>query len=946
MMKASAGLTNTEIIAADFPPVPSKYETFFENVIDAIFCFDLSGRITFVNPSATKLFGYTRDEFLTLSLLDLVAPEMVASAVDVLKSAQLSEFPAHSDWEIVTKQGDRKFVAVSGHVVQEHGKRLEVQGTVRDITHRRRNEVEVRKLSLAVEHSPASIVITDCNGNIEYVNPKCVEITGYTPEEMRGQNPRCFKSGEQSDSFYRDLWQTITSGREWHGEFHNRKKNGELYWENASISPIRDARGRITHFVAVKEDITGRKGREELLRASEERYRQLFERNLAGVFRTTFEGEVLDANDACIRIFGCRDREEFLRLKALDLYANAADRERMLMLLRLEKRANNFEFRSRRADGSTGWVLLNVTLIDMTEGKRGYIEGSLIDITDRKLIEAQLRAGVEAAEAASHSKGEFLANMSHEIRTPMNGIIGMTELALDTELSVEQRDYLNTVKSCANSLLNLIDDILDFSKIEAGMLDIENIEFNLRSSFTDALKALALRAHEKHLELTFEVTPDVPQRVIGDPMRLRQLLINVANNAIKFTEGGEVAVRIGIDSHTADHTVLHFMVRDTGIGIPIEKQETIFAAFAQADSSTTRKYGGTGLGLAICSNLVQRMGGSIWVDSESGAGSTFHFTVKVGASPSLDTAEHIPTGESEVHGLNILVVDDNPTNLRILSEMLKRRGAIPEEAKSGQEALQAVIRAQENGTPFPLILTDSRMPEMDGFTLAAHIREKKEGQQQPIIMMLTSDGLRGDAERCRQNGINAYLVKPVTASELMETMAACIHKQTKRSVNTPPVTRHSVREMRRSLHFLLAEDNLVNQWLAVRLLEKHGHSVVVAGDGRQALRLVQDGRPGEFDAVLMDVQMPEMDGFEAVAGIREDEIKHGKPWLPVIALTAHAMKGDRERCLAAGMDAYISKPIIADELFATIQSLMNRAQYLTGAARDRIPMPAPCVGSN
>jgi len=271
-------------------------------------------------------------------------------------------------------------------------------------------------------------------------------------------------------------------------------------------------------------------------------------------------------------------------------------------------------------------------------------------------------------------------------------------------------------------------------------------------------------------------------------------------------------------------------------------------------------------------------------------------------------------------------VDDNPTNLNILSEMLKRRGAIPEEAKSGQEALQAVMRAQENGTPFPLILTDSRMPEMDGFTLAARIRENKEGQQQPIIMMLTSDGLRGDAERCRQNGINAYLVKPVAASELMETMAACIHKQAKLRVNEPLVTRHSVHEMRRSLRFLLAEDNLVNQRLAVRLLEKHGHSVVVVGDGRQALRLAQDGRPGEFDAVLLDVQMPEMDGFEVVAGIREDEIQHGKPWIPVIALTAHAMKGDRERCHAAGMDAYISKPISADELFATIGSLMSRVQ--------------------
>jgi CheY-like chemotaxis protein len=383
-----------------------------------------------------------------------------------------------------------------------------------------------------------------------------------------------------------------------------------------------------------------------------------------------------------------------------------------------------------------------------------------------------------------------------------------------------------------------------------------------------------------------------------------------------------VAVRIEIDSCTAEGTVLHFIVRDTGIGIPIEKHKTIFEAFSQADSSTTRKYGGTGLGLAICANLVERMGGRIWVESTSGAGSTVHFTAKVGAAFCLDTPQAIPASELALQGLNILVVDDNPTNLRILSAMLKRQDAIPEEARSGQEALQAVVRAQKNGTPFPLILTDSRMPEMDGFALAARIRENKELQEQPIIMMLTSDGLRGDADRCRRNGINGYLVKPVAASELVATVAACIHEQTTLCVNASLVTHHSVRERRGSLHFLLAEDNLVNQRLAVRLLEKRGHSVVVASDGRQALRLVQDGKPGEFDAVLLDIQMPEMDGFEVLAGIRKNEIRHGKKWLPVIALTAHAMKGDRERCLAAGMDAYIAKPIVAEELFTTIAALI------------------------
>ena len=624
------------------------------------------------------------------------------------------------EWDIVTKQGEQRAVELSGTVV-DTGCSLEIQAIVRDITDRRKNECRIRKLSLAVEHSPASVVITDKDGRIEYVNPKFEEITGYTLDEIRGQNPRVLKSGEMTQAVYSNLWKTITAGGTWQGEFHNKKKDGGLYWEAASISPIRQSNGDITHFVAVKEDITEKKQAEDNLRASEERYRNLFDRNLAGVFRSTPEGVLLDANDACIRVFGFDNRRDFLAQNASCLYPNG-ERERMIELLKQNGHLNDHEMRFVRRDGSPGWLLLNATLLEQPNRNSFYLEGSLFDITARKRMEEQLRGAVESADSANRAKGEFLANMSHEIRTPMNGIIGMADLALDTDLTDEQREYLSTVKSCASSLLSLINDILDFSKIEAGRLEIETAEFDLRGLCGVAMKSLALRAHEKHLELLLDVAEGIPHVLMGDPTRIQEVLLNVVNNAIKFTDKGEVSVKIAREGVTAESILLHFSVNDTGIGIPTEKQEAVFQAFAQADASTTRKYGGTGLGLAICKHLVERMGGSIWVESQVGAGSTFHFTIRVGTTANQN---HAADSEPDITGLKVLVVDDNPTNLRILTKQLKRRGASPEVAGNGEAAIAAVKRARESGRAFRVILTDARMPVMDGFELAREIRRAR-----------------------------------------------------------------------------------------------------------------------------------------------------------------------------------------------------------------------------
>ena len=663
----------------------------------------------------------------------------------------------------------------------------------------------------------------------------------------------------------------------------------------------------------LKKEIAERTRAEDALRVSEERFRLAIEEGPIGIGLIDPEFRFIKVNRVLCEMLGYTE-EEFARLNFLEA-AHPEEREQIVERASRHFHGNvpadKLEARFLAKNGEVLWIGLSVSPVRDAAGHLLYGLAIMENITERKLAGEALLRAKEAAEAASRAKSEFLANMSHEIRTPMNGILGMTELALDTELSAEQREYLTMVKSSADSLLGVLNDVLDFSKIEAGKLDLEPASFSLNQGLGETMKTLGFRAHQKGLELTWRVAPGVPDELVGDVGRLRQVLVNLVGNALKFTEKGEVAVDVENDDLASESVLLHFRVRDTGIGVAREKLRLIFEPFTQADASTTRKYGGTGLGLGITARLVAMMGGTIWVESEIGKGSTFHFTVRFGiCSLGLEQSEIVD--HAAFDAARVLIVDDNETNRVILIELLARWGMRPEAVSSVDSALTTLQEANKQGRPFALAITDVQMPHADGFAFVEGVRRMEQGQSLPIILLSST----GDGDRTRLKGlrVSAYLTKPVQPSELSHEIARILSRLTVAPIPARrPVkgfTKHA------TLRILLAEDNRVNRLLVQRLLEKHGHSLVIAENGREALACLE--HDNSIDLVLMDIQMPEMDGLAAIRAIRARE-RQTRGHIPIVALTAHAMKGDRERCLEAGADDYLTKPILAPALLASLE---------------------------
>ncbi|HVW01131.1 MAG TPA: response regulator, partial [Planctomycetaceae bacterium] len=694
------------------------------------------------------------------------------------------------------------------------------------------------------------------------------------------------------------------------------RKSGEHFIAEVALQPI-PLKGT-TGFTVMLRDITERKRAEDELRRSNDRFKSLVNSQIIGIVIARDDGLIREANNAFLSIVGHSRRELTagrLRWDALTAPEFHERDQAALAELREHGQCLPYEKEYIRKDGTRVPVLIGATPLD---APRTEFLCFVLDITSQKQAEAELMAAKEAADAANQAKSAFLANMSHEIRTPLNGIIGMTELVLDTELTPTQREYLLMVLESGESLLRVINDVLDFSKIEAGKLRFERTRFALRESLGDTMKSFAVRAHHKGLELACRIRPDVPDSLWGDVGRLRQVLVNLVGNAIKFTEQGEVVLDVSCESPpTASDARLRFVIRDTGVGIPPDKLQTIFIPFEQADTSTTRRFGGTGLGLSISTRLVELMGGRIAVDSVPGQGSTFQFTARFELAPAPAESEARPP--RELQGLRALVVDDNATNRRILEEMLRSWKLNPTIVESAAEALAALREAGDEGRRFDLVLTDAHMPEMDGFMLADVIRRNPD-LDSTVLMMLTSGDQPEDLARCDTLRISSYLVKPVKQSELFNAVARAVHAplmteiQAATSAPASPITR--------SLHVLLAEDSDLNQRLAMGLLRKWGHTVEVVDNGLEAIEAWKRAR---FDLILMDVQMPEVDGLDATRTIRSREAVQGGH-IPIIALTAHALAGDRERCLSAGMDAYVAKPIRAKELQAALEPYAMAAE--------------------
>jgi len=824
--------------------------------------------------------------------------------------------------------------------ILEHAVRYAV-GRKRADDELRHSEARYRSL---VESLPLNVFRKDLEGRLVYANQNYQNEIGLTWAQLDGKTDYDLFPRRLAEKYRRDDANVLTSRKVFEDVEEHRQASGETIYVQVLKSPVYDAHGNVVGIQGMFWDVSARKRAEEALRASDARFRSLVRSNVMGILMVHEDGSISEANDAFLDLVGySRDDLQAGALRWDRLTAPEYASIDRIGIDQLSTTGNCVPWEKElvRKDGSRVHVFNGLAAL---KGSRDRCLCFVVDLTMQKQAEAQLKAAKEAADQANRAKSTFVANMSHEIRTPMNAILGMTELLLDTKVNQEQREYLTVVQESAEALLSLINNILDFSKIEAGKLDIDRIEFGLRDTIAGILKSLAVSAHKRGLEIVLRVDPAVPDRVISDPTRMRQILVNLVGNAIKFTEKGDVVVRIALDSRDERSVQLHLTVADTGIGIPAEKRESVFRPFEQVDSSRARKYGGTGLGLAICIRIVELMGGRIWCEDNPHGGTTFHatgcFELAEGNNGTEAARERV-----DLRGVKILVVDDNASSRAGLEECLRAWGMQPTTVGDAEKAMELVAAMSPSDPPYSVALVDAQMPEVDGFTLVERIRCEASQRVDSFVMLLHSVNRALEIVRCEQVGAAAYVVKPIDHSELFDTLVALLYTDDEPTTVVIPEATLSQPEYRVSgLRILLAEDSPFNQKLAVGVLGKRGHHVTIANNGREAVTLAA---ANEFDLIFMDIQMPEMDGLEAARRIRAADNDAGCH-VPIIAMTAQAMKGMRERCLSVGMDDYLVKPVRAREIYDKIESLFStripaRALETTTAAA----APAPeSNGSN
>jgi len=923
----------------------SRLNAITESAQDAILMMDPERSVSFWNPAAERLLGYTNAEALGRNLHDLIAPQRfheahLAAFPEFVRTGQGAAVGKTLELQARRKDGREITIALSLSSVRIKGGWHAV-GILRDITELKQSEAKYEALFAGAGEG---ILVADLKTKqFSHANPALCRMFGYTEEELKRLGLADIHPKESLDHVLSEFEAQARGEKTMAPELPCLRKDGTLFYADISAALI-VLNGRECN-VGFFVDATERKRAEEKSRESEERWKLIFDYAPDAYYLSNLKGKLIDGNKEAEKILGYKKEEligkNFLTLKLVSP-RQIPKAAALLIKNTLGKSTGPDEFVLNRKDGSQVMVEIRTYPIKVKDHR--IVLGIARDITERKQAEENLQRAMEKleqanvqleasvkradqmtfeAQAANIAKGQFLANMSHEIRTPMNGVIGMTGLLMATDLSEEQRRYAETARSSGEALLSVINDILDFSKIEADKLELEELDFDIRATLEDVAELLALRAHEKQLEFICRIDPEVQTFVRGDPGRLRQILINLGNNAVKFTSRGEVAIQVRLESETEGQIKVRFEVRDTGIGIPQDKIGLLFTAFQQVDASTTRRFGGTGLGLAISKRLAEQMGGEIGIDSLEGRGSTFWFTAVFGKQPRRERLDAPPP--IDLRGVRILVVDDNATNRQVLAEQLESWGVRHAETGRAAGAVDILRAALAEGDPFRIAITDMQMPEMDGESLGRAIKADPAFGDMYLVMM-SSFGKRGDAKRLKDIGFSAYLTKPVKQSQLYDCLAMILRggAEPDKTPDTALVTRHTLHEARRrNVRILLAEDNPTNQQVAQSILEKLGFGADVVPNGREAIRALETIR---YDIVLMDVQMPEMDGLEATRAIRSGKTGVPNPMVPIIAMTAHAMKGDRELCLEAGMDDYISKPISPRALAEALEKWMDKDQ--------------------